>query len=137
MKYSEDIAIWNTKRAKTKLYHFLPARNDEFDQEKWDILRESHLPEVESAYATIRSERDQWQVMSTRNRDTESRITLSDTKIGSDVSAKASFSSKNSRSDENHSTIRHATGAIIYQNGEVIISQRWRLEERSVQSSYT
>lgn len=51
MKHPEFITIWNTKRAETKLYQFLNDVNDEFDQEKWDLLRENPLPEVESAYA--------------------------------------------------------------------------------------
>lgn len=67
MKHFEDIAIWNMKRVETKLYQFLHAVSDEFDQEKRDILRENQLPEFETTYATIRSERDRPQVMGTRN----------------------------------------------------------------------
>lgn len=109
MKYSEDIANWNTKRAKTKLYKILHGVNDEFDQDKRDILRENTLPEVKTSYTTIQWERDRRQVMGTRNRYTKPTITPPETGIRSDLLAKASFPVKSFRSDETDSSIRHAT----------------------------
>lgn len=88
MKHPEDISIWNTKRAETKLYQFLNAVSNEFDQEKRDLLRENPLSEVETAYATIRSKRDRMYVMGATKRENEPLNVGSVPRIGSGFSAK-------------------------------------------------
>lgn len=93
MKCPKDITIWNKKkRPETKFYQFLNVVNNEFDQKKKDVLRKNLLPEVESAYATIRSKRDQRLIMGATRRDRKPTET-SGIDIG--LSARAKISIKN------------------------------------------
>ena len=63
MQCAEDITIFNRLRQEAKLYQFLSGVGEEFDGEIRDLLKTDPLPTPESAYATIRRERDRRIIM--------------------------------------------------------------------------
>ncbi|CAA0837053.1 Unknown protein [Striga hermonthica] len=63
MRCPEDIAIFNQLRSEQKLYQFLAGVGEEFATDRRELLNQEPLPAVETAYATIRRERDRRTVM--------------------------------------------------------------------------
>lgn len=56
MKCAADITISNTFIQKQRLYQFLAGLNEDLDKEKRDLLNLDPLPNLDTAYATIRRE---------------------------------------------------------------------------------
>lgn len=82
--------------------------NDEFDQEKRELLWSNPLPEVESVYATIQCERDRNLVMTTSRRHMEFNKTTH-TGIGTDQSARTSRTKREPGLENSNFLTRHAT----------------------------
>lgn len=130
MKHPEDIAIWNIKRAETKCYQILSMVSDDFDQKKWNLLREKPLPNVETAYATMRWEKDQRYVMGSTKKDTEPSNIIFDVNIGYGFSVKTSL---NGCDDcRNNEPIHQHT--IIHRKRKAISQWRRWPKEHAVQS---
>jgi len=63
MKCSDDIATFNKIKQEQRLYQFLTGIDEKFEVIRRDLLMQEKTPSVEFAYATVRRETAQLQIL--------------------------------------------------------------------------